>query len=152
MYEDFDDLRDNCPVEYVMEIAIDLHHTDAERLDEVWEVTGDGEFRIGLTQLVTDHWEKAVRAKQDVDIDLLAMEVLLDSYRDDEMGYSLYLEMHAYCGTDAVGDLCWSVLESDDEAVRFEKSASGGIIDLLERWVDSQGLRCSVEVEEIREL
>lgn len=152
MYEDFDDLRENCPVEYVMEIAVDLHLADADRLAAVWEVTGDGEFRIGLTQLVTDFWEGAVRAREDVEIDLLAAEVLLDSYHDDDMGHSLYLEMHVYCGTEQVGDLCWSVLEDEGEAVKFEKSAPARIVDLLDRRADTQGLRCTVEVNEIREL
>lgn len=151
MYEDFDDLRENCPVEYVMEIAVDLHHADADRLAAVWEVTGDGEFRIGLTQQVTDFWEGAVRAKEDVDVDLLAAEVLLDSYHDDDMGHSLYLEMHAYCGTEKVGNLCWSVFESEGEAVKFEKSAPAKIVDLLGRWTGTDGLQCTVEVNEIRE-
>ncbi len=152
MYEDFDDLRENCPVEYQVEIAVDLLHVDADRLDEVWKVTADGEFRIALTQQITDFWEGAVRERGDVAIDLLAMEILLDSYQDREMGHSLYLEMHAYCGTDGVGDLCWSVLADETLTVRFEKEAAPKFIELLGRWTSTEGLHSNVEVEEIREL
>ena len=152
MYEDFDDLRDNCPVEFEMDIAIDLNHDDPDQLESIWRVAGDGEFRLALTQQVTDFWEGAVRERGDVAIDLLAMEVLLDSYEDEEMGHSLYLEMHAYCGTDDVGELCWSVLEDDAMAQRFEKTAPAKILELLGRWVDVDDLHCGVEVDEIREI
>ena len=61
MYEDFEDLRDNCPAEIKALIAVDLMHDDQEKLDAVWQVTADGEFRLALNQAVTDFWEKAVR-------------------------------------------------------------------------------------------
>lgn len=152
MYEDFDDLRENCPAEYQMEIAIDLHHGDSARLDAIWKVTGDGEFRLGLTRQITDFWEGAVRERGEVEVDLLAMEILLDSYHDAEMGHSLYLEMHAYCGTGDVGDLCWQVFDDEALTVRFEKEAAPKIIELIGRREAVAGLRCTVEVEEVREL
>lgn len=154
MYQDFEDLRDNCPAEIQVEIAIDFQHDDPERLDEIWAATRDGEFRLSLTQRVTDFWEGIVRERGGAAIpeDGLAMEVLLDSYNDPEMGYSLYLEMHAYCGTEAIGELCWTVFDDEKLTVEFEKRMSGLTPELIDKWVDTAGLRCSCEVPEIREL
>ena len=64
-YEDFEDMRDNGPVAYRAEIAIDLDHPDAGRLAEAWSATGDGEFRLALTGAIADFWEKEVRARGD---------------------------------------------------------------------------------------
>lgn len=154
MYKDFEDLRDNCPAEIQADIAIDWHHKESERLDEIWSATGDGEFRLALIQKVTDFWEGAVRAKggDRVPEDGLAMEILIDSYNDPEMGYSMYLELHAYCGTEGIGDLCWSTFDNDKLTAEFENKLVGELPDLIANWVESDGLRCEVEVTEICEL
>ena len=154
MYRDFEDLRDNCPVEIQAEIAIDFHHSDPERLDEIWAVTQDGEFRLSLTQRVTDFWEGVARERggDAIPEDGLAMEILLDSYNDPEMGYSLYLELHAYCGTEAIGDLCWKVFDDEKLTVDFEKRTASATPERVGRWVEAGGLRCVCEVPEIREL
>ena len=154
MYKDFEDLRDNCPAEIKADIAIDYHHSDPARLDKIWAVTGDGEFRLSLVQKVTDFWEGAVRARGGdlVPEDGLAIEVLVDSYKDREMGYSMYLELHAYCGTEGIGDLCWSVFDGEKLAVDFEKHLAEEVPALLQNWIPESGLRCEVELTEICEL
>ncbi len=154
MYHDFEDLRDNCPAEIKADIAVDYHHSDPARLDEIWAVTGDGEFRLSLIQKVTDFWENSVRTKggDNVPDDCLAMDVLVDSYHDPEMGYSMYLELHAYCGTESVGDLCWSTFDDEQLAVDFEKKLAEEVPGLLRKWVSDSGLRVEVELSEICEL
>ena len=154
MYEDFEDLRDNCPAEIKALIAVDLLHDDQEKLDEVWQVTSDGEFRLALNQAVTDFWEKAVRNKGGaaVPVDGLAIEILLDSFTDPDMGSSLYLELHAYCGTEGIGDLCWKVFDDEDRAVAFEKEFSDKATEILARWAPDSGVRCEVELNEVEEL
>jgi hypothetical protein len=154
MYKDFEDLRDNCPAEIQADIAIDFLHKDPARLDEIWAVTGDGEFRLALIQKVTDFWEGAVRTKggDRVPEDGLAMEILIDSYNDPEMGYSLYLELHAYCGTEGIGDLCWSTFDDEQLTADFENQLVKEAPALIGKWVESKGLRCEVEVTEICEL
>ena len=154
MYKDFDDLRDNCPAEIQADIALDFHHTDPERLEEIWSVTGDGEFRLSLVQKVTDFWEKTIRAKSGDSIpeDGLAIEIVIDSYNDPEMGYSMYLELHAYCGTEKIGDLCWSTFDDEKLTMEFENQIVNEVPALIDKWVPSSDLRCEVEVTEICEL
>ncbi len=154
MYHDFEDLRDNCPAEIKADIAIDYKHADPDRLKEIWDKTEDGEFRLYLNQKITDFWEKAVRTKggDNVPEDCLAMDILVDSYNDPEMGYSMYLELHAYCGTDGIGDLCWSVFDDEELAVSFEKTMAEDVLSLLGQWVSDSGLVCEVELSEINEL
>ncbi|MBU8870983.1 MAG: hypothetical protein KOO60_09005 [Gemmatimonadales bacterium] len=154
MYQDFEDLRDNCPAEIKAEIAIDYHHSDPARLQEIWDATEDGEFRLYLVQKVTDFWEKAVRAKggDNVPEDCLAMDIMVDSYHDPEMGYSMYLELHAYCGTEGIGNLCWSVFDDETQAVDFEKLLAAEVPVLLRKGISDSGLRCEVELSEICEL
>ena len=48
MYEDFEDLRDNCPARIRAVIAIDLEHDDDRRMADVWTATGNDEFRLYL--------------------------------------------------------------------------------------------------------
>ncbi len=154
MYEDFEDLRDNCPAEIKALIAVDLMHDDQAKLDEVWQITADGEFRLALNQAVTDFWENAVRDKggDSVPVDGLAIEIQLDSFTDPEMGSSLYLELHAYCGTEGIGDLCWKVFDDEARAVAFEKEFSVKVIEILARWAPDSGVRCDVELNEVEEL
>jgi hypothetical protein len=154
MYQDFDDLRDNCPAEISAMISVDLDHDDPARLAEVWTVTADGEFRLALNQAVTDFWEKAVRDKggSSVPEDGFAIEIMLDSFTDPDMGSSLYLELHAYCGTEGIGDLCWAVFDDEDRAVAFEKEFSARVPDILARWTPTAGVRCDVELNEVEEL
>ena len=108
MYRDFEDLRDNCPAEIKADIAIDFNHSDAAALEAFWPSTEDGEFRLSLVQRVSDFFEHEVRRRGGdlVPEDGFAIEILVDSYHDPEMGYSMYLEAHAYCGTEKIGDLC----------------------------------------------
>jgi hypothetical protein len=154
MYEDFEDLRDNCPAEIKADIAIDLVHEDQDRLDAVWPVTGDGEFRLALTQAVSDFWEKAVRdtGGAAVPVDGFAIEILLDSFTDPVMGSSLYLELHAYCGTEEIGELCWKIFDDEDRAVAFEKEFAARVPELLARWAPEAPVECVVELNEIEEL
>ncbi len=154
MYEDFEDLRDNCPAEIKALIAIDLMHDDQAKLDEVWQLTADGEFRLALNQAVTDFWENAVRDKggDSVPVDGLAIEILLDSFTDPDMGSSLYLELHAYCGTEGIGELCWKVFDDEARAVAFEKEFSVKVMEILARWAPDSGVRCDVELNEVEEL
>ena len=154
MYEDFEDLRDNCPAEIKADIAIDFHHPTPANMAEIWAVTGDGEFRLSLVQKVSDFWEGLVRTKGAgrVPEDCLAMEILVDSYNDPEMGHSMYLELHAYCGTEEVGELCWSVFDKEELAVKFEKQMATEVPALVGKWVSDSGLRCAVELSEICEL
>jgi len=154
MYEDFEDLRDNCPAEIKAAIAIDFLHDDQDQLDEVWPITADGEFRLALNQAVTDFWENAVRDKGagSVPVDGFAIEILLDSYTDPDMGSSLYLELHAYCGTEVIGDLCWKVFDDEDRAVEFEKTFAGRVAEIFGKWAPGSGVRCEVELTEVEEM
>jgi len=154
MYEDFDDLRDNCPVEIMANIAIDFLHDDQEKLDAAWPSTADGEFRLALNQAVTDFWEKAVRDKGagSVPVDGFAIEILLDSFTDPVMGSSLYLELHGYCGTEGIGELCWKVFDDEDRAVAFEKEFAEVVPEILARWAPDSGVWCEVELTEVEEL
>lgn len=154
MYEDFEDLRDNCPAEIKAAIAIDLDHEDQEKLDAVWPFTGDGEFRLALTQAVSDFWENAVRNEggKTVPEDGFAIEIILDSFTDPVMGSSLYLELHAYCGTEGIGELCWKIFDDEDRAVAFEKEFSVKVPEILARWAPDSGVRCDVELNEVEEM
>ena len=154
MYEDFEDLRDNCPAEIKASIAIDLDHEDQAKLDEVWPVTGDGEFRLALTQAVSDFWENAVRdtGGDSVPVDGFAIEILLDSFSDPVMGSSLYLELHAYCGTEGIGELCWKIFDDEERALAFEKEFSARVPEILAKWAPDSGVRCDVELNEVEEL
>ena len=154
MYQDFEDLRDNCPAEIKAEIAIDYHHADPKALADFWPRTEDGEFRLSLIQRVSDFWEHQVRSRGGdlVPDDGFAIEILLDSYHDEEMGYSMYLELHAYCGTEKIGDLAWDVFESDDLEAEFRKTMAGRLEDLLGRHFPGSGVTCTLEVNEVEEL
>jgi hypothetical protein len=154
MYQDFEDLRDNCPAEIKAEIAIDFHHPDPDSLAAFWPATEDGEFRLSLVQRVSDFWESEVRDRGGTAVpdDAFAIEILLDSYNDPEMGYSIYLELHAYCGTEGIGDLAWQVLESDALEARFRKEMPSRIADLLGRLAPGSGVTCTLEVNEVEEL
>ncbi len=154
MYEDFEDLRDNCPAEIKAVIAIDFLHDDQEKLDAAWPTTADGEFRLALNQAVTDFWENAVREKGSgsVPVDGLAIEILLDSFTDPDMGSSLYLELHAYCGTEGIGDMCWKVFDDEDLAVAFEKEFSVRVEEIFGKWAVDSGVRCQVELTELEEM
>ncbi len=152
-YQDFDDLRDNCPSEVQADIAIDFLHDDPERLAAIWPVTEDGGFRLSLTQRISDFWESEVREKgRDVPDDHFAIEVIVDSYADQDMGHSLYLELHAYCGSEGVGDLCWGVFEDDPLERRFAAAMEKAIPRLVGEHTDAVGLACSVEVTEVAEV
>jgi hypothetical protein len=154
MYEDFEDLRDNCPAEIKAVIAIDFLHDDQDKLNALWPVTSDGEFRLALNQAVTDFWETAVRDKGagSVPVDGFAIEILLDSFSDPDMGSSLYLELHAYCGTEGIGELCWKVFDDEDRAVEFEKTFAARVPEILAKWAPDSGLRCEVELNEMEEM
>lgn len=152
MYKDFDDLRDNCPAEIRADIAIDFKHDDPRKLDEFWPSTEDGEFRLSLVQRVSDFWEREVRSRAEIPEDGFAIEILVDSYHDTEMGYSLYLELHAYCGTEAIGDLAWTVFEDDELEAEFRKVLPGRLADLMGRLFPGSGVVCELEVNEVEEL
>jgi len=154
MYEDFEDLRDNCPAEIKAVIAIDFLHDDRGRLETLWPMTADGEFRLALNQAVTDFWENAVRDKGagSVPVDGFAIEILVDSYSDPDMGSSLYLELHAYCGTEGIGELCWKVFDDEDCAVKFEKIFAVRVPEILAKWAPDSGVRCEVELSEVEEM
>jgi len=154
MYEDFEDLRDNCPAEIKAEIAMDLIHDDPLHLAEVWPAVEDGEFRLSLVQAVTDFWEKEIRSKggKNVPEDGFAIEIVVDSYSDQDMGSSLYLELHAYCGTEGIGDLAWDVFEDDKIERRFASDMAAQVPLILEKTAPGAGLACEVEVTEVEEL
>lgn len=154
MYHDFEDLRDNCPSEIKADIALDFLHDDADRLEAFWPRTADGEFRLSLVQRVSDFFEREVRRRGGdlVPEDGFAIEILVDSYHDPEMGYSLYLELHAYCGTEDIGDLAWSVFEDDALEAEFRKVLPGQVGDLLARLAPDSGVTCRAEVTEVEEL
>jgi hypothetical protein len=154
MYEDFEDLRDHCPAHIRAAIAIDFLHPDQDRLDALWPATGEGEFRLAVVQAVTEFWEKAVRDQGagSVPVDGFAIEILLDSYTDPDMGSSLYLDLHAYCGTEEIGDLCWRVFDDEDRAVAFEQEFAGRVPEILARWEPDSGVRCEVELTEVEEM
>jgi hypothetical protein len=154
MYQDFEDLRDNCPVEIKADIALDFQHADMEKLTAFWPFTADGEFRLYLTQRVTDYWEKAVRARSGdrVPEDCLAMAIMVDSYQDTEMGHSLYLELHAYCGTETVGELTWDTFDDSDLEQEFMKLLPGQVADLVAQLNPTPGISCEVEISEVAEL
>ncbi|MBM4131446.1 hypothetical protein FJ250_10560 [bacterium] len=153
MYRDFEDLRDNCPFSLRADIAIDLLHDDPRRLAEVWPATADGGFRLALTDAVTRFWEDEVRQRAGGKLpdDTIAIEIMVDSYTDPDMGSSLYLELHAYCGTEGVGDLCWRVFDDDALERRFARDMSSRVLELLEAVAPGHGLRCVVEVDEVEE-
>ncbi|MBK8167192.1 MAG: hypothetical protein IPK64_14725 [bacterium] len=153
MYRDFEDLRDNCPFSLRADIAIDLLHDDPRHLAEVWPATADGGFRLALTDAVTRFWEDEVRQRAGGKLpdDAIAIEVMVDSYTDPDMGSSLYLELHAYCGTEGIGDLCWRVFDDDDLERRFGQAMGTRVCELMEAVAPGHGLRCLVEVDEIEE-
>ncbi|MCB1184481.1 hypothetical protein KDM41_13715 [bacterium] len=154
MYEDFEDLRDNCPARIRAVIAIDLEHDDDRRMADVWTATGNDEFRLYLNGAVSGFWEEEIRRRggRSVPDDGLAIEIGLDSYSDVEMGSSLYLELMAYCGTEGVGDLAWKVFDDDHLERRFAAHLEGETLKLLGEHVDVEGVRCSVEVTEVEEI
>lgn len=154
MYKDFEDLRDNCPAEIKAEIAMDFHHDNPAKLAEFWPNIEDGEFRLSLVQRVSDFWEHQVRQKggDRVGDDSFAIEILVDSYHDEEMGYSMYLELHAYCGTNGIGDLAWHVFEDDNLEAEFRKVLPGRVEDLMGRLFPGSGVTCTFEVNEVEEL
>lgn len=153
MYRDFEDLRDNCPVRIDANIAIDLLHDEVERLAAVWPVTADGEFRLYLTGEVAGFWEDAVRTAggEAIPEDGLAIDIEVDSYNDPEMGFSLYLDLHAYCGTEKVGEICWNVFDDEKREKEFLEVARRKTLDLLAEKADISGLFCEVEVTEVAE-
>ena len=153
MYQDFEDLRDNCPAELKADIAVDFKHADPGKLAEVWPATSDGEFRLSLTQTVSDFWEREVRERgKDVPEDGFTIEIIVDSYLDKDMGASLFLEMHAYCGTEGIGDLAWGVVEDDKLERVFAKDMAQKIPAILERTAPGAGMTVEVEVTEVAEL
>ncbi len=154
MYRDFEDLRDNCPVEIKADIALDFYHEDPEKLAAFWPFTTDGEFRLYLTQRVSDFWERAVRSRggDKVPEDCLAMNILVDSYQDQDMGHSLYLELHAYCGTEEIGELTWDTFDDEALEAEFMKVLPGQVDDLVARMAPVRGLRCEIEISEVAEL
>jgi len=156
-YRDFEDLRDNRAAELQADIAIDLLHDDPERLAAVWSAAGDGGFRLSLTQAVADYWEQALHAAAEaagraVPEDHFAIEILLDAFADQDMGHSLLLELHAYCGTEALGELCWDVFDDAPVESRFCREFPGRVLTLLGEQADTGGLACEVEVTEVAEL
>ncbi len=154
MYEDFDDLRENCPAEIKADIAIDIEHDDTAQQAEIWAATSDGEFRLYLNSAVSNFWEAEVRNSggNDVPDDGFAIEIIIDSFTDKEMGSTLYLELHAYCGTEGIGDLAWKVFEDDKRERQFAKLMEGKVPDLLNDVTNAKGMTCVVEVTEVEEL
>ncbi len=154
MYEDFEDLRDNCPAEIKADIAIDIEHDDPVRLAEIWAVTGDGEFRLYLNQAISNFWENQVRNRGSkiVPDDGFAIEILIDSYTDPDMGSTLYLELHAYCGTEGIGDLAWQVFEDDKLEREFARLMADKTPQLLQEKVNAAGVPGDIEVTEVEEL
>jgi hypothetical protein len=154
MYEDFEDLRDNCPARIRALIAVDFSHDDPERLDAVWPATADDEFRLYLTGAVRDFWEHEVRTRGGAAVpdDGFAIEIGVDSYTDRDMGSSLYLELVAYCGTEGIGDLAWKVFDDDPLERRFAARMAGEVVRLLGEVTDAGGIRAEVEVTEVEEL
>ena len=154
MYEDFEDLRENCLAEIKADIAIDIEHDDETRLDKIWPATTDGEFRLYLNSAVSAFWENEIRSRggSAVPDDCLAIEIITDSYSDPDMGSTLYLELHAYCGTEGVGDLAWQVFADDDLERRFAKEMAAKVLGLLQEVTDAEGVRCEIEVTEVGEL
>lgn len=154
MYRDFEDLRDNCPAEIRADIAVDFDHPDPDQLREVWPAVSDGEFRLALTQAFADFWEHEVRdaGRDQVPEDGFACEMIVDTYRDDEMGSTLLIELHAYCGTEEVGELAWSVFEDDALERRFAAEMEETIPALLEQASPGAGVTCAVEVTEVAEM
>jgi len=154
MYEDFEDLRENCPAEIKADIAIDVEHDDPERQGAIWAATADGEFRLYLNSAVSEFWETEVRSRggNAVPDDGFAIEIVLDSFTDKEMGSTLYLELHAYCGTEGIGDLAWKVFEDDALERRFSRMMEAKVPGLLSDVTDASGMTCVVEVTEVEEL
>jgi len=155
MYEDFEDLRDNCPAEIKADIAIDLEHDDLNRLDEVWPTTAEGEFRLYLNSAVSSFWENEVRTcgGQTVPEDGFAIEIVIDTFTDPEMGSTLYLELHAYCGTEGIGDLAWQIFSDDNLERRFATEMAAKVLELLSAAkANIDGVRCEIEVTEVEEL
>jgi hypothetical protein len=154
MYKDFEDLRDNCPVEIKAEIAIDFLHDDAERLAVAFESTSDGEFRLSLNQAIADFWEQALREKMGDGFpeNAFAIIILFDSYKDPEMGYSLFLELHAYCGTEDMGDKTWALFDDAAMEQEYEKLVAEKAPEFLFRIARVPGMGCTTEIMEIEEL
>ena len=154
MYKDFEDLRDNCPAGVKADIAIDFIHNEPSRLQKFWPKPEDGEFRLSLVQRVSDFWEQEVRKRggEKVPEDGFAIDIQVDSYQDTEMGYSMYLELQAYCGTEEIGELAWAVFADDDLEAEFRKVLPGRIADLLGRLAPGSGVTCEIEVTEVEEL
>ncbi len=154
MYRDFEDLRDNCPAEIRADIALDFLHDDADRLAALWPATADGGFRLSLVQAVTGFWEEAVRGEgsrrgSEVPDDGFAIEIVVDSYADPEMGHSLYLELHAYCGTEGIGGLCRSVFEDERQEDRFVDRVAETAVRLMGEQTDAAGLSCEGEITKV---
>jgi hypothetical protein len=154
MYEDFEDLRDNCPSRIKADIAMDIEHSNPARLSAIWIATGDDEFRLHLNQTVSDFWEKEVRTRGGADVpeDGFAIEIVIDSFTDQEMGSTLYLDLQAYCGTEAIGELAWKIFEDDTLERRFAKEMAAKVPELLGAVTSTAGMICDVEVTEVEEL
>jgi hypothetical protein len=151
MYEDFEDLRDNCPARIKADIAMDIEHDNPARLAAIWVATGDDEFRLHLNQAVSDFWEKEVRAQggDTVPEDAFAIEIVIDSFTDQEMGSTLYLDLQAYCGTETIGELTWKIFEDDKIERRFSQAMATRVLGAV---TSTAGMVCDVEVTEVEEL
>jgi len=154
LYADFDDLRDNCPAEIKATIAIDIDHDDPARLVKIWPATEDGEFRLYLTSAISDFWETELRERggDNVPDDCFAIEITIDSFSDPEMGSTLYLDLHAYCGTKGVGDLAWTVFDDDKLERAFSEAMTEKVPALLKETSGAEGVKCNVEVTDVEEL
>ena len=154
MYRDFEDLKARCPVTLRADVAIDLQHDDPAALADIWPATTDGAFRLYLVQRVSDFWEARIRDTGGAKVpdDGLAVEIEVDSYADGDMGHTLLLDLRIYCGTAAVGEAAWRILDDDELEARFGRELPGQVIDLLGEHVATAGLRVTAQVYEIEEM
>lgn len=152
MYKDFDDLKNRCPVTFKADVAIDFQHAAAERLAELWPLTGDGEFRLYLTGRVSEFWEAKIRDAGEVPDDGFAIEITVDSYADTDMGHTLFLALWAYCGTPEVGEMAWKIFDDDRLEAEFGRDMPGQVLELMSEQADATGLEVTAQVYEVAEL
>ncbi len=117
----FDELKADYAGMLTLTVALDFNHDEAAAMASFWPLTKSEEFRLPLLRTACGFWENEVRSAlgEGTSEYWFAIEGVVDSYDDPELGYSLFLELSAYCASDGIGETAWTVLDDDPHEKRF---------------------------------
>ncbi len=111
----FDDLQSQFATLLKITLAIDISG-DPEAMATFWPQTKSDQFRLPLLRTACDFWEREVRrslGEQEPEY-WFGIEGIFDSYSDPELGYSIYIELYAYCATKQIGDTAWDLFDNQE--------------------------------------